>query len=123
FIIGGLIFILVEQKNKRSEQHPQASHNQKTSDLNNITLTQALIIGLGQTLALIPGTSRSGATIISGMLSKLDRKTSTEFSFLAAIPVIAATTLYSAIKYSDQLTQIPTLAIVLGFIVSFTTAY
>jgi undecaprenyl-diphosphatase len=87
----------------------------------------ALKIGLAQCAALIPGTSRSGATIIGGMLFGLPRKVATEFSFFLAIPVIAGATLYELIKLRHVLGDTswssfgPTLGI--GFAVSFVSAF
>lgn len=70
-IIGGLIIFAVEARNFQP----------KTVEATDITLKQAILVGFAQCLAMIPGTSRSGATIIGGMLSGLSRKAATEFSF------------------------------------------
>ncbi len=87
-IIGGLIMILVEKKQLISN----------TESLENITLKQSFCIGLFQCLAMIPGTSRSGSTIIGALLLKINRKVATEFSFFLAIPTIFAATAYDLLK-------------------------
>ena len=68
------------------------------SDVEKVSYKQALWIGIAQIFSLIPGTSRAGATIIGGLLVGLDRKTSMEFSFLLAIPVMAAVTGYDLLE-------------------------
>jgi undecaprenyl-diphosphatase len=83
-IIGGVVFIVVE---RRPGPPPV------TCDLRKISLRQALGIGLAQTVALVPGVSRSGAAIIGGLLSGLDRRTATAFSFYLAIPTLGGATL------------------------------
>ena len=87
-IVGGIIMILIDHKPRESS----------IKDIDNITAKKAFGIGLFQCLAMIPGTSRSGATIIGGILLKLDRKTATEFSFFLAIPTIFAATIYDLYK-------------------------
>ena len=82
----------------------------------------ALGIGLAQVLSLIPGTSRSGATIMGGYALGLSRKAATEFSFFLAIPVMLAATLYDLLKSLDALTAADVPAFAVGFVVSFLTA-
>ena len=89
-IIYGIIFIVIENKNIGSR---------KTKDVNKITYKQALQIGAFQLLALIPGTSRSGSTIIGGLLIGLERATAAEFTFFLAIPVMAGASLLKLAKY------------------------
>ncbi len=91
FVLGGIVFVWLEN---RYHQFPHATKN-----LNSVTWLQALKIGFWQVLALIPGTSRSGATIVGGLLSGLDRQTATEFSFLLALPVMLAASGYDLIKH------------------------
>jgi undecaprenyl-diphosphatase len=83
-IVGGVVLIAVE----RRPGPPRA-----TCDLRKVSLRQALGIGLAQTLALVPGVSRSGAAIVGGLLSGLDRRTATAFSFYLAIPTLGGATL------------------------------
>ena len=95
----------------------------KKTNINQISLYDALIIGIAQSLSLIPGTSRSGITISAGLILGLDNKTASKFSFLMAIPTIGAIALYQIIT-----TDINSLANnldinILGLIVSFVIAY
>src|SRR5579859_5294425 len=113
-IIGGVIFLLVEQR----------KHQPVTLTLEDITLRQALLIGIAQITALIPGVSRSGATIIGGMLTGLDRTVATTFTFYLFIPTLGAASAYSLYTaFRDKLVDsslIPyfLIAAVVGFVVS-----
>lgn len=89
-ILYGIIFIIVENKNIGKKD---------TKSLKAITYKQALLIGGFQLLALIPGTSRSGATIIGGLLLGLSRSVAAEFTFFLAIPVMAGASLLKLVKY------------------------
>ncbi len=113
FIIGGVIIIWVERR-------PQQV---RVSQVESMTWRDALKVGCAQCLALIPGTSRSGATIIGGMVFGLSRKAATEFSFFLAIPVMFAATAHEFIKYRQlfSASDIPMLAV--GSVVSFLSAF
>jgi len=115
FIIGGIIFFIVEKiyKNKKV----------KINDVEKVSLKEALIIGFFQVFALIPGTSRSGATIVGGMLSGLSRKTAADFSFLLAIPTMLAASGYELIKNISSFKDENAIILATGFIVSFISAY
>ena len=89
-IVYGILFIVIENKNIGSKS---------TKDVNKITYKQALQIGIFQLLALIPGTSRSGSTIIGGLLIGLERSVAAEFTFFLAIPVMAGASLLKLAKY------------------------
>ena len=89
-IIYGIIFIVMENKKIGSR---------KTKSVKDITYKQALQVGAFQLLALIPGTSRSGSTIIGGLLIGLERSTAAEFTFFLAIPVMAGASLLKLVKY------------------------
>ena len=89
-IIYGIIFIVIESKN---------IGNRKTKKIEKITYKQSLMIGGFQLLALIPGTSRSGSTIIGGLLIGLERSVAAEFTFFLAIPVMAGASLLKLAKY------------------------
>ncbi|MDQ7055601.1 MAG: undecaprenyl-diphosphate phosphatase [Persephonella sp.] len=89
-ILGGIIFILIE-KFYRRESHTICS-------VDDIPYTKAFLIGVFQSIAMIPGTSRSGATIIGGLLLGFDRKTAAEFSFLLAVPTMFVATGYDIFK-------------------------
>ncbi|WP_137179069.1 undecaprenyl-diphosphate phosphatase [Roseomonas sp. AR75] len=82
----------------------------------------ALLIGFGQALAMIPGTSRSGATIITALLVGVDRRTAAEFSFVLAIPTMLAATAYSLFKARNELDLSGLGQIGVGFAVSFVVA-
>ena len=95
----------------------------KKTNINQISLYDALIIGIAQSLSLIPGTSRSGITISAGLILGLDNKTASKFSFLMAVPTIGAIALYQIIT-SDIKSLVNNLDInILGLMVSFVIAY
>jgi undecaprenyl-diphosphatase len=112
FIVGGFIILWAEKRD----------HIVRVTDIDAIKPIDALKIGLAQCAALIPGTSRSGATIIGGLLFGLSRTTATQFSFFLAIPTIFAATLYDGWKHRDVLsaTDIPLFAV--GFVAAFISA-
>mgnify|MGYP003295096017 CR=1 FL=1 len=89
-IIYGIIFIVIENKNLDKK---------KTNSINDITYKQAFKVGMFQLLSLIPGTSRSGATIIGGLLIGLKRSVAAEFTFFLAIPVMCGASLLKLLKY------------------------
>ncbi|MGE0051488.1 MAG: undecaprenyl-diphosphate phosphatase [Arcobacter sp.] len=116
FIIGGIVFLIVEKFYDEKATH--------TLDVENITYKQAAWIGFAQIFALIPGTSRAGSSIIGAMLVGLNRKTSAEFSFLLAFPVMCATTAYDLLKHHDEiLVGGNFLNLATGFVVSFIIAF
>src|SRR5690606_11106540 len=80
---------------------------------------QALVVGFAQSVAMVPGTSRSGATIIGGMLAGIQRKTATEFSFFLAMPTMLAATVYDFYKHGAVLSDQHLLVIVIGFVAAF----
>lgn len=90
--------------------------------LEQISWKQALVVGFAQCLAMVPGTSRSGATIISGMIAGIDRRTATEFSFFLAMPTMLAATVYDLYRNASELTGAQYSAIVLGFVAAFLSA-
>jgi undecaprenyl-diphosphatase len=114
-IVGGIVFLVLERQ-ERPAQQPA---------LEQITLRQAFIVGMAQVVSLIPGVSRSGATIVGGILSGLDRLTATAFSFYLFIPTLGAATLYSlysALKNHDiEADKLPLFLV--GTAVSFVVAY
>lgn len=123
-VLGGLIMLWVERRPDMAKHGNlnEAELEQKTTRLEDITWKQALVVGFAQCLAMIPGTSRSGATIIAGMFAGLHRKTATEFSFFLAMPTMIAATVLSLYKYGGQLSQDNIWAVVIGFIVAFISA-
>jgi len=115
FIVGGIIFLIAELYYKPKEHF--------IDDVEHVSYTQALWIGIAQVFALIPGTSRAGATIIGAMFVGLTRKASAEFSFLLAFPVMCATTGYDILKHYHEFTSENLLVLGVGFMVSFLMAY
>jgi undecaprenyl-diphosphatase len=111
-IVGGVIILLIELWSPRV----------RVFELNQVPTSSALGIGLAQVLSLVPGTSRSGATIMGGYALGLSRVTATEFSFFLAIPIMLAATGYDLLKSWSYLatTDLPMFA--LGFVVSFLSA-
>ncbi|QKF59916.1 undecaprenyl-diphosphate phosphatase [Aliarcobacter lanthieri] len=116
FIIGGIVFLIVEKFYDENKKH--------ISNVEDVSFKQAFYIGLAQIFALIPGTSRAGASIIGAMLVGFNRKASAEFSFLLAVPVMVATTFYDVYKnYEDIIQGGNFLNLAIGFIVSFIVAF
>ncbi|MCE9633361.1 MAG: undecaprenyl-diphosphate phosphatase [Methylophilales bacterium] len=111
-IVGGVAILVVESVAPKSH----------TMNIEDISWKQALKIGFAQTLALFPGVSRAGATILGGVMFKLSRKTATEFSFFLAIPIMFAATLLDVVKsYHDlHMADLPMFAV--GFITAFFSA-
>ncbi len=114
-IVGGILFILIDQDGRPAS----------VTDLYQITPVQALGIGVAQITALIPGVSRSGATIIGGLLLGLDRKVATTFSFYLSIPTLLIATLYSLYKAQrdHQLSSSGIGLLAVGTLVAFVCAY
>ena len=92
-------------------------------DVEKVSYSQAFLVGIAQIFSLIPGTSRAGATIIGGLLSGLNRKSSTEFSFLLAIPVMAAVSGYDLLKHYQDFADANWGAFLIGFFTAFIVAY
>ena len=115
FIIGGILFLLLEYFYEEKEWH--------VSDVEQVSYKQALWVGIAQIFSLIPGTSRAGATIVGGLLVGLDRKASAEFSFLLAIPVMAAVTGYDLLKHYQDFADANWGPFIVGFITAFIVAY
>ncbi|MBY8944807.1 MULTISPECIES: undecaprenyl-diphosphate phosphatase [unclassified Pseudomonas] len=108
-VIGGVVMLWAERR----------EHEVHAESVDDITWKDALKVGFAQCLAMIPGTSRSGSTIIGGLLFGLSRKTATEFSFFLAMPTMVGAAVYSGYKYRDlfQPADLPVFAI--GFVTSF----
>jgi undecaprenyl-diphosphatase len=117
FIIGGFIILWAE---KRQENNPKLANIQ---DADAMTPLDALKVGLVQCLAMIPGTSRSGATIIGGMLLGLSRKAATDFSFYLAIPTLIGAGAYSLYKERALLSMADLPVFGVGLVVSFFSAW
>ncbi len=110
-IIYGILFIIVEnwRKNKKS----------KVQSLKEITPKLALYIGVFQLLALIPGTSRSGATILGGLMMGMDRSVATEYTFFLAIPIMFGASLLKILKFGFAFTTSEAIILFVGLITAF----
>lgn len=115
FIIGGIIFLIVE--------HFQKTATPKTLEVEDITYTQAIWVGIAQVFAVIPGTSRAGSTIVGALLVGLSRKASAEFSFLLALPVLSSASGLDLLKHYKEFSGENLLPLIVGFVVSFIVAY
>lgn len=124
FVIGGLIILWVERRNRLRAQDPQVGGQDKcrVQTVDDMTAMDALKVGLVQCAALIPGTSRSGATIIGGMLFGFSRRAATEFSFYLGIPTLMGAGAYSVLKQRHLLSMehLPMFAI--GLVTAFISA-
>ena len=117
FIIGGLIILFVERRNENR------SGGSRVESVDDMTYMDALKVGIAQAFALIPGTSRSGATIIGGMLFGLSRKVATEFSFFLAMPTLFGASIYSIYKERDLLVASDIPLFTVGTVSSFIFAF
>lgn len=112
--LGGAVLILLEM-----------THKEKNSDLSHIekmSWQQAILIGVAQSLAMIPGVSRSGATIVAGLLLRMRREAIVEFTFLLAIPTLLAATGFDLVKSASLFTQEDVLMLITGFVMAFLTS-
>lgn len=110
-IIYGVLFIVIEKKNKNKEA--------KVNNLNDISYKLALIIGLFQVLAIIPGTSRSGSTIIGAIMFGASRTVAAEFTFFLGIPVMFGASLLKILKFGLTFTSIEIITLLIGMLVAF----
>ena len=113
FIVGAFIILWAERR----------EHVVRVERVEDLTLMDAVKLGLAQACALIPGTSRSGATIIGGLLFGLSRKAATEFSFFLAIPTLLAATVYQLYKERHLLVFDDLGMWAVGFVASFVSAF
>lgn len=115
-ILGGIIFLLVERRQVPAEEIT-------TEEATRISLRQAIIIGLAQTVAMIPGVSRSGASIIGGMQAGLSRKAATTFSFYLAIPTLGGATLVELLTSLENINQNDIALLLVGALISGVVAW
>lgn len=110
-IVYGLLFIVVENihKNKKA----------RVEDINKLSYTDALKVGLFQVLSIIPGTSRSGATILGGLMIGLDRKVAANFTFFLAVPVMAGASLLKIVKFGFNFTSSEIIVLLVGMVTAF----
>jgi undecaprenyl-diphosphatase len=116
-VAGGVIILWVEHRQRQRTTPP------RIETVDDMTVLDALKVGFAQSFALIPGTSRSGSTIIGGMLFGLSRKAATEFSFFLAMPTMLGATVYSVYKERDVLSMADFPLFSLGFISAFVAAF
>ena len=114
FIAGGFVILWVERRKARRVT---------VEEVDDMKWTDALKVGLAQSVALIPGTSRSGATIIGGMLFGLSRKAATEFSFFLAVPTLIAAGMYDLYKHRDLLSAADLPVFGVGLVSAFISAF
>ena len=117
FIVGGLIILWVERAGGPGQRTP------RVMEVDDMTPLDALKIGCAQAFGLIPGTSRSGATIIGGMLFGLSRRAATEFSFFLGVPTLFVATLYSLYKERHLLDSADIGMWVVGVLSAFISAF
>jgi undecaprenyl-diphosphatase len=113
FIVGGIIILLVD----RGQRTPRVESTRA------MTWQDALKVGFAQCFALIPGTSRSGATIIGGMLFGLSRQAATEFSFFLAVPTLIAAGAYDSLKHRELFSVNDLGMWSIGLVASFASAF
>jgi undecaprenyl-diphosphatase len=111
-VVGGLVMLLVERRLRVAAVH----------EASDISVGRALAVGVSQTLALIPGVSRSGGTIIGGMLAGLDRRAAAEFSFFLAMPTMAAAFVHDLWEIRHELSSGRAVEIAVGFVMAFVAA-
>ena len=111
-LVGGIVLLFLESRK-------QKEGIKKIEDIENFSYARALGVGAFQCLALIPGTSRSAATIIGGLILGASRPLAVEFSFFLAIPTMVAASGYSLLKHGASLSGTEWIAVGIGFIVSF----
>jgi undecaprenyl-diphosphatase len=125
FIVGGMIILWVEARHRKAygERDLEGARHARVETVDDMTAWDALKVGLVQCLALIPGTSRSGATIIGAMVFGFSRKAAAEFSFFLAVPTLIGAGVYSVWKDSGVLSMadVPTFAV--GTVVAFFSAW
>ena len=115
FIVGGIVFLIIEYFMKNKQQ--------PTQSLDEMSYKQAGWIGFAQIFALIPGTSRAGATIVGALLVGLSRKASAEFSFLLALPVMLAASGFDLLKHYQDFSGASFMVLAAGFVIAYLSAW
>jgi undecaprenyl-diphosphatase len=115
-VIGGIIFLLIEYFRRNHD-------DTKDKTVDDLTIKQALTIGIFQSFSMIPGTSRSGATMIGGLFAGLSRKSAAEFSFLLAIPTMFVATFYDLYKNRGVMVVDDYSLLAIGFLTAFVVAF
>jgi len=124
FIVGALVILWVEARHRKlyGERDLEGRRHARVETVDDMSALDALKVGLAQCVALIPGTSRSGATIIGGMIFGLSRKAATEFSFYLAIPTLIGAGVYSVWKQRDALSVADLPLFAVGSVFAFASA-
>ena len=124
FIVGGFIILWVEAWHRRrfGEMDLQGTRRARVETVDDMTPLDALKVGMLQCLALVPGTSRSGATIIGGMVLGFSRRCATEFSFYLGIPTLMGAGAYSVWKQREALSMADAPLFAVGTVVAFFSA-
>ena len=123
FIIGGFIILWVEGWGRKPLHEGHLDDHARIVNVESMTPMDALKVGLVQCLAMVPGTSRSGATIIGGMLLGMSRKAATDFSFYLAIPTLIGAGVYSLYKERALLSMADVPMFAVGLVFSFLSAW
>ncbi len=123
FILGGFVILWVEGFGRDRPENEHPNDRARILNVENMAPIDALKIGMAQCLAMIPGTSRSGATIIGGMLFGLSRKVATDFSFYLAIPTLIGAGAYSLYKERALLSIADAPLFAVGTVTSFISAW
>ncbi len=125
FVVGGLIILWAERRHKRQygQRDLLGQRHARVETVDDMTPLDALKVGLLQCLALIPGTSRSGATIIGAMIIGLSRRAATEFSFYLAIPTLIGAGVYSVWKQRDAFVAADAPVFAVGLVFAFFSAW
>ena len=113
-LLGGVFLIVFELWHREKEND--------TEDITQISYKDAIIIGLFQSIAMVPGVSRSASTIIGGLILGMKRKTIVEFSFLLAVPTMLAATVYDLMKSASQMSLPQVDCLIAGFVTAFIVA-
>jgi undecaprenyl-diphosphatase len=117
FVAGAFVILWAEQRQRRKPG------TIRIEEVDNMRWSDALKVGFAQAFALIPGTSRSGATIIGGMLFGLSRRAATEFSFFLAIPTLLAACAYEFVRNRALLSSADLTTFGIGFVAAFVSAF
>ncbi|MBM4265661.1 MAG: undecaprenyl-diphosphate phosphatase [Deltaproteobacteria bacterium] len=111
-VVGGVLILLIDGPNRRGG----------IADVEHMSFAQAIAIGIGQCLSLLPGVSRSGATILTGLVAGLSRAAATEFSFFLALPTMYAAGLYTVWKARDRLADELGLGMLVGLLAAYVSS-
>ncbi|MDR7004694.1 undecaprenyl-diphosphate phosphatase [Paraburkholderia strydomiana] len=122
-VVGGVVILWAEARQRAQAREGGQARVARVTSVDDLSAMDALKVGLAQCFALIPGTSRSGSTIIGGMLFGLDRRVATEFSFFLAIPIMFGATAYELYKDWHLLSVDALGVFTIGFVAAFVSAF